>query len=69
MHDISFNNIYLHYEEGMVIKPQIHFIGVNDECYVKNVFLKNFYINGVKVDNISKLEPDIEEYVYNIIFE
>ena len=43
--------------------------GCNQEACVDNVRLKNFYINGKKVDDFARLNPKIKQFAYNIKFE
>lgn len=69
MHNIEFNNIYLHFEEGMITLPQIHLFGLSEKHSVNDIKLENFYINGKKVESIEELNPEINEYVYNIEFK
>lgn len=69
IHDIRFENIYLHIEDGVAPKPQIHMIGLSETANVNNIYLKNFFINGKKVTDISELNPIFEDFVCNVYFE
>lgn len=66
IHDITFKNIYLHIEDGVEPMPGICMIGVSEKAYVKNINLENFYINGKRVEDISKLNPEIHGVVYDV---
>ena len=69
IHDISYKNIYLHYEDGMEKMPELFFCGVNEKCYVDDIKLENFYINGKKCESIDELNPIKKDFVYNIEFK
>lgn len=68
IHDISFKDIYLHFEEGMEIIPPIYINGLSQKAYIENVTLENFYVNGKKVDIATELKPRVNEYAHNIQF-
>jgi len=66
IHDISFNNIFIHADEEIADMLNMHIYGYTEDCTVKNVELKNFYINGKRVDDFSKLNMQIGKYAYDI---
>lgn len=68
IHDISFKNIYLHFEDGMPVLPQIYFFGLSPKAYIENVTLEDFYVNGKKVDIATELKPRANDYAHNIQF-
>lgn len=69
IHDISYKNIHLYYEDGMEKMPELFFCGVNEKCYVDDIKLENFYINGKKCESIDELNPIKEAFVYNIEYK
>ncbi len=69
IHDIEFNNIFMHLEEGISIKPQISVKGYSKECNIKNINFLNIYINGKKVNNTDELNITINEFATNVNFD
>ena len=69
IHDISFENIYIHADEEILEMLKLRIYGYSEDCSVKNIKLKNFFINGKKVDDFAELNPEIKKFAYNISFE
>ena len=69
IHQVCFNNIYIHIDDEISNMLNMHIYGYSEDCFVDNVTLKNFYINDKKVDDFSVLNPEIGKYTSNIKFE
>lgn len=64
-YNIKFRNIYVQIDEGLPMPPST-LVGVNAEHQTHDISIEKLYINGKRLESLSELPMQQNEYSYNI---